>query len=42
MDNVQYLKSNGYETEIEGLKCLVVNKKSNSWVFGENTMIILL
>lgn len=34
--NNNYYRSHfAYETEIEGLKCLVVNKKTNSWVFGE-------
>lgn len=35
MDNAQYLKQYGYETTIDGHKCLVVNKKTNSWIFGE-------
>lgn len=34
-DNEQYRKAFSYETEIEGHKCLVVNRKSNSWIFGE-------
>lgn len=34
-DNEQYRKSFSYETEIKGYKCLVVNRKSNSWIFGE-------
>jgi oligoribonuclease NrnB/cAMP/cGMP phosphodiesterase (DHH superfamily) len=34
-DNEYYRNHFSYETEIEGLKCLVVNKKTNSWVFGE-------
>lgn len=34
-NNDMYRNNYSYETEIEGLKCLVVNKKSNSWVFGE-------
>jgi len=34
-ENTFYRKHYSYETEIEGLKCLVVNKKSNSWVFGD-------
>ena len=33
-DNTYYREHFAYETEIEGLKCLVVNKKSNSWIFG--------
>lgn len=35
MDNAQYLKQYGYETIIDGHKCLAVNKKTNSWIFGE-------
>lgn len=35
MDNEQYLKSFGYESVIDGLPCYVVNKKSNSWIFGD-------
>lgn len=34
-DNTYYRNHFAYETEIKGLKCLVVNKKSNSWIFGE-------
>jgi len=34
-ENTFYREHYSYETEIEGLKCLVVNKKSNSWVFGD-------
>lgn len=34
-DNNSYRKNHAYETEIEGLKCLVVNRKTNSWIFGE-------
>lgn len=34
-NNKYYREHFAYETEIEGLKCLVVNKKTNSWVFGE-------
>lgn len=34
-DNKFYRDNFAYETEIEGLKCLAVNKKSNSWIFGE-------
>lgn len=34
-DNAIYLKNYGYESEINGLKCLVVNKKTNSWIFGD-------
>lgn len=34
-DNEQYRNSYAYESEIDGHKCLVVNKKSNSWIFGE-------
>jgi oligoribonuclease NrnB/cAMP/cGMP phosphodiesterase (DHH superfamily) len=35
MDNAQYLKNYSYESEIAGHRCLVVNKKSNSWIFGD-------
>jgi oligoribonuclease NrnB/cAMP/cGMP phosphodiesterase (DHH superfamily) len=35
MDNEQYRDNYAYESEINGLKCLVVNKKSNSWIFGD-------
>lgn len=34
-DNIYYRDHFAYESEIEGHKCLVVNKKTNSWVFGE-------
>lgn len=34
-DNDRYRDLWAYETEIAGYKCLVVNKSSNSWVFGE-------
>lgn len=34
-DNTFYRDSYSYETEVEGNKCLVVNKKTNSWVFGD-------
>ena len=34
-NNKYYREHFAYETEIEGLKCLVVNKKTNSWIFGE-------
>ena len=34
-DNEYYRNNFAYESEINGLKCLVVNKKTNSWVFGE-------
>ncbi len=34
-DNTYYREHFAYESEIEGHKCLVVNKKSNSWIFGE-------
>jgi oligoribonuclease NrnB/cAMP/cGMP phosphodiesterase (DHH superfamily) len=33
--NAKYLNDYGYETEIRGLKCLAVNKKTNSWIFGD-------
>lgn len=34
-DNTYYREHFAYESEIEGYKCLVVNKKSNSWIFGD-------
>jgi len=34
-ENTFYREYYSYEIEIEGLKCLVVNKKTNSWVFGD-------
>jgi oligoribonuclease NrnB/cAMP/cGMP phosphodiesterase (DHH superfamily) len=34
-DNKQYRKAWAYESEIEGYKCLVINRKSNSWIFGD-------
>jgi len=34
-DNIYYREHFAYESEIAGHKCLVVNKKTNSWVFGE-------
>jgi oligoribonuclease NrnB/cAMP/cGMP phosphodiesterase (DHH superfamily) len=34
-DNTYYREHFAYESEIEGHKCLVVNRKTNSWVFGE-------
>jgi oligoribonuclease NrnB/cAMP/cGMP phosphodiesterase (DHH superfamily) len=34
-DNAQYLKNFGYKSIINGLPCYVVNKKSNSWIFGD-------
>lgn len=34
-DNTYYREHFAYESEIAGYKCLVVNKKTNSWVFGE-------
>jgi oligoribonuclease NrnB/cAMP/cGMP phosphodiesterase (DHH superfamily) len=33
-DNNYYLSHYGYESELSGYKCYVVNKKSNSWIFG--------
>lgn len=35
MDNTHYRNSFAYESEICGHKCLVINRKSNSWIFGE-------
>ncbi len=34
-NNNYYRESFAYETEVEGHKCLAVNKKTNSWIFGE-------
>lgn len=34
-DNANYLKLYSYESEILGHKCLVVNRKTNSWIFGD-------
>lgn len=34
-DNTYYREHFAYESEVAGHKCLVVNKKTNSWVFGE-------
>ena len=34
-DNTYYREHFSYESEIAGHKCLVVGKKTNSWVFGE-------
>lgn len=34
-DNTYYREHFAYESEIAGYKCLVINKKTNSWVFGE-------
>lgn len=35
IDNAEYLNNYGYESEIEGYKCYVVNRKTNSWIFGK-------
>lgn len=35
-NNKEYCDNYSYVSEIAGYKCLVVNKKSNSWVFGEH------
>lgn len=32
--NTEYRNSYSYVTEIKGLKCLAVNYKTNSWIFG--------
>ena len=34
-DNTYYREHFAYESIINGIKCLVVNKKTNSWVFGD-------
>ena len=33
--NKYYLDHFGYESEIDGHKCYVVNQKTNSWIFGK-------
>lgn len=33
--NAEYLNSFGYESTISDLKCYVVNKRTNSWIFGD-------
>ena len=33
--NTEYRNSYSYVTEIKGLKCLTVNYKTNSWIFGD-------
>ncbi|MFA7156876.1 MAG: DHHA1 domain-containing protein [Bacilli bacterium] len=33
--NTSYRESKGYESEIDGHKCFVINISSNSWVFGD-------
>lgn len=35
-NNTYYLNSFGFETEITGIKCIAVNYKTNSWIFGDN------
>lgn len=35
IDNISYRDNYGYESIIDGHKCFVVNKKTNSWVFGD-------
>lgn len=34
-DNTQYRQTWAYESEIDGHKCLVINRKASSWIFGE-------
>lgn len=34
-DNESYLKSYGFESEIDGITVYAVNKSSNSWIFGD-------
>ena len=36
MNNKEYCDNYSYVTEIGGHRCLAVNKKTNSWVFGEH------
>jgi len=33
-DNEYYLSHFGYESELAGHKCYVINRKTNSWIFG--------
>ncbi len=33
--NASYLKSYSYESTISGLPCLVINKRTNSWIFAD-------
>lgn len=35
IENTEYRKSYSYESSFNGIKCLVVNKKSNAWIFGD-------
>lgn len=34
-NNTWYRNHYGYESELNGIKCFVINQKTNSWVFGE-------
>ncbi len=34
-NNAENLANYGYESEILGLKCYVINRRSNSWIFGD-------
>lgn len=34
-DNESYREQWSYESEIDGYRCLVINRKSNSWIFGK-------
>jgi oligoribonuclease NrnB/cAMP/cGMP phosphodiesterase (DHH superfamily) len=34
-DNKAYRDSYAYETEVAGIKCMAINRKNNSWIFGE-------
>jgi oligoribonuclease NrnB/cAMP/cGMP phosphodiesterase (DHH superfamily) len=34
-DNIQYRDSYSFESELDGYKCIVVNKRTNSWIFGD-------
>ena len=35
IDYKSYRNDYGYESEFEGYKCYVVNRKTNSWIFGD-------
>lgn len=34
-NNEEYISKYGYESELDGIKCYVVNNKTNSWIFGD-------
>lgn len=35
IDYSSYRNNYGYESEFEGYKCYVINRKTNSWIFGD-------